>query len=155
MGWSRYLELLVMMKYRMLLLKAQMLQHCTVRIGAHKKISAFLHICKDICPLIQENLLKNFFGFKKVLKKCWEVWGLNLQSLDYSKQIALKYHLKCPVHFSYNFLQINNGFQCNLAQCGRYKQGLNPASGRALGFFWPLKYLKSYLKSYKNSKQFP
>ena len=129
-------------------------KHSTVRIGAHKKILAFLHICKDICPLIQENLLKIFFGFKKVLKKCWEVWGLNLQSLDYSKQIALKYHLKCPVHFSYNFLQINNGFQCNLAQCGRYKQGLNPASGRALGFFWPLKYLKSYLKSYKNSKQF-
>ena len=53
--------------------------------GAHKKILAFLHICKDICPLIQENLLKFFFGFKKVLKKCWEVWGLNLQSLDYSK----------------------------------------------------------------------
>ena len=60
-------------------------KHSTVQIGAHKKILAFLHICKDICPLIQENLLKIFFGFKKVLKKCWEVWGLNLQSLDYSK----------------------------------------------------------------------
>ena len=57
----------------------------TVWIGAHKKILAFLHICKAIYPLTQDNLKKIFFGFKKVLKKYCKVWDLNPQCPAYSK----------------------------------------------------------------------
>ena len=48
-----------------------------MRIGANKKILAFLHIRKDMYPWIEEILSKEFFWLKKGLKNYCKVWGLN------------------------------------------------------------------------------